>query len=179
MKNLVKTLVIHPDDRSTDFLKEIYRDKPDWTIVNDHETCQSRKKIMKLIRSNDRIIMLGHGGSMGLFYTCINPIMVDTLRGKELIFVWCNADRFVERYGLKGFSTQMFCSEYSECYNEGIKNIEKGMVEESNEAFATIMSKHIDENLNVIHEKVTQEYGIIANINPVASYNNKRLLLIL
>lgn len=29
----MKTLVIHPQDKSTDFLKEIYSDK-NWTVLN-------------------------------------------------------------------------------------------------------------------------------------------------
>jgi len=58
-----------------------------------------------------------------------------------------------------------------------VKGVKKGMVEESNEAFSDIMSKYINENISVIHEKVTQEYGMLGEINPVARYNNERLLV--
>jgi hypothetical protein len=172
----MKTLVIHPADKSTEFLKEIYVGK-DWTINNDFNG--SRKKVIEQIKEHDRIIMMGHGCPSGLFYTPIRPDLVYLLREKELIFVWCNADKFVLQYGLKGFTTHMFCSEYSECYYVGINGVKDGMVEESNNAFATIMSKYIDQNLNVIHEKVTQEYGVLGEVNPVAAYNNERLSLVL
>lgn len=172
----MKTLVIHPDDRSTDFLKLIYEGK-DYTIVTDHEVLQSRKRVAELIKSHDRIMMMGHGYPGGLFFTAINPEMVYLLREKECVCIWCNANMFVEKYGLKGFSTSMFCSEYSECFYVGVKDVKDGMVEISNEVFASIMSKYVDEDVNVIHQNVTQEYGILGEVNPVAMYNNDRLLL--
>jgi hypothetical protein len=71
----------------------------------------------------------------------------------------------------------MFCSEYSECFYVGVKGVKEGMVEKSNEAFASIMSKYINEDINTIHKNVIQEYGMLGEINPVAAYNNERLLV--
>ena len=64
----MKTLVIHPKDRTTEVLSKIYENhKEDWTIVTDYNISES--KLKKLIKKHDRIIMLGHGTPMGL----LNP----------------------------------------------------------------------------------------------------------
>ena len=71
-----KTLVIHPDDRSTDFLKLIYKDKEDWTIINDCNI--DRFTLKSLIRAYDRIIMMGHGSPSGLFNPKNYSLMIDS-----------------------------------------------------------------------------------------------------
>lgn len=53
----MKTLVIHPQDPTTDFLCNIYSDK-DWSIINSHV---SSRVLKESIKSHDRIVMLGHG----------------------------------------------------------------------------------------------------------------------
>jgi hypothetical protein len=174
----MKTLVIHPSDRSTDFLKQIYEGR-DFTVVNAHRGDEgySKKQFIDQVKSHDRIIMMGHGFPGGLFYSYVDSTVAYLLREKECICIWCHADKFVEKYNLKGFSTMMFCSEYSECEFEGVENVKKGMVEESNNTFSLIMSKYVEQSLDVIHKKVIYEYGELAERNSVAEYNNKRLLL--
>ena len=165
----MKTLVIHPDDRSTDFLKQIYKGKC-WTIINDRDACRSTSVITKLIRKHDRIIMMGHGHSNGLFYTCINPYMVYLLREKNCVFIWCNADKFVENYGLRGFYTGMFISEVDEAEYYKIK-ISQPEVSYSNYYFANLMNSFIDSE-NVLNE-VKSSYT--DDDNPVIKFNNNRL----
>jgi hypothetical protein len=48
-------------------------------------------------------------------------------------------------------------------------------VDESNYGFCNIIAKYINESKDIIHENVTREYGLIAEENPVALYNNNRL----
>jgi hypothetical protein len=50
----MKTLVIHPQDYSTDFLCKIYKDT-DWTVIN---STVSKKFLKDSIKSHDRIIMI-------------------------------------------------------------------------------------------------------------------------
>jgi hypothetical protein len=165
----MKTLVIHPDDRSTDFLKKIYEGK-DYTIVNDLEVCRSRKQITSLIKAHGRIIMMGHGYPGGLFFTCITPEMVYLLREKECVCIWCNADKFVEKYGLKGFYTGMFISEVGEARAFGI-TIDQADVSDSNYYFAKLMNDSID-SLNILNEIKS---GYTDDDNPVIKFNNERL----
>src|ERR1035437_860766 len=109
----MKTLVIHPPDASTDFLKVIYEGK-DWALIN---TNPSTKFLKEQINLHDRIIMLGHGteeGLLGFGRYVIDSTLVYLLREKECVAVWCNADQFVGKYGLKGFYTGMIISEIDE-----------------------------------------------------------------
>ena len=184
MKKDNNVLVVWPFDDSTTFLSKIIEDIPNKTVIRGNVT---KNDIRKMIPTFQTIICMGHGSPNGLFSVgqfdpnsngyIIDESMVESLKGKKLITIWCHANQFVERFNLKGFSTSMFCSEYSECNYVGVKGVKKGMVEESNEAFSDIMSKYINENVGVIHEKVTQEYGMLGEINPVAGYNNERLLV--
>ena len=77
-----KTLVIHPKDESTVFLSEIYIGK-DWTIFTNPSP--TKKEIKELIKSHDKIIMMGHGTPHGLLSTggfMIDSTLVYLLREK-------------------------------------------------------------------------------------------------
>jgi hypothetical protein len=172
----MKTLVIHPDDRSTDFLKLIYEGK-DWTIINDHNVCRSRKQITELIKSHDRIIMMGHGYPGGLFFTCIDSGMVYLLREKFCVCIWCNADQFVNKYKLTGFFTGMFISEVGEAFANGIDAVNgvpvlQDEITYSNVLFAMELNKVIDEPN--VHSLIKESYkGVFEN--DVIRFNNDRL----
>jgi len=56
-------LVIHPKDRSTDFLKPIYHGRNDTTVITGGCT---KKDVDEAIEKHDHIIMLGHGTPQGL-----------------------------------------------------------------------------------------------------------------
>lgn len=58
----MKTLVIHPKDRTTDFLKPIYHGR-DWTVITGGCT---KEDVAKAIDEHDHIIMMGHGTPQGL-----------------------------------------------------------------------------------------------------------------
>ena len=136
------TLVIHPHDASTDFLKKIYKDK-DWTIINERSNEISKSKTRRLIVKHDRVIMMGHGGEDGLYFSHIKSNMVDVLRDKETVCIWCHADKFVQRYGLTGFFTGMLISEVSEANYFGIITSQEDVMI-SNQLFVQLVAKNID-----------------------------------
>lgn len=80
--------------------------------------------MLKLIESHDRVLMLGHGSPWGLLSTgqfpdaglfIIDESMVLPLQNKtNSVFIWCNADQFVQRHGLSGLNSGMFISEVLE-----------------------------------------------------------------
>ena len=184
MKKEVKTLVIHPFDRSTFFLGNMYESIKDKRVITNGA---SKDEIRELLKESSKIILCGHGSPNGLFSVgqfgpdtrgyIIDESMVEVLRGKKLITIWCHANLFIVRHKLKAFTSSMFSSEYSECEYEGIKGVKRGMVEESNNAFASIVGSHINSSLKSLHKSVIQEYGVLGEVNPVAAYNNARLLL--
>lgn len=181
----MKTLVIHPEDPSTIFLEVIYKNIPeeDKTLITGGI---SRDEVNELIKSHDRVMMMGHGAPYGLF-SCgkftgpnygliINSATVPLLAEKEEnVFIWCNADMFVKHFNLKGFYSGMFISEIGEAYYCGIPGMKQDDIDESNFGFSNIISKYITEPKSVIYENVKKEYAVIAEENPVALYNNNRL----
>jgi hypothetical protein len=183
----MRTLIIHPKDPSTSFLDIVYESIPNKTIITGGV---SKDYVKKLIQEHDRVMMMGHGSPSGLFSVgqfdnvgggygggfIIDQSMVSLLKEKDnSVFIWCNADRFVEYFGLKGFYSGMFISEVGEATYCGLPGTKQDIVDESNYGFVNIIAKHINEDTESIYNKVRNEYGLIAEENPVALYNHKRL----
>jgi hypothetical protein len=177
----MKTLIIHPDDRSTVFLKGIYQDLPDKTVITGGVT---KLKLRKYIETHDRTIFCGHGSQNGLLGVnhfpegpyIIDVSMVESLQNKTNFFIWCNSDVFVRRHGLTGLHTGMFLSQMSECLCFSVQCSEEEITE-SNNGFANIVFRHIDAPPIVFYKNVLVEYGRLAQTNPVARYNHSRLYL--
>lgn len=180
----MSTLIVHPKDPSTNFLKPIYEPIQDKTVITDGI---SKQKLRTLIEVHDKIIMLGHGSPYGLLSVgqfpkvgnyVIDWSMVDLLSvKKENIFIWCHADQFVKRNGLNGFYSGMFISEVSEAFSWGYFVANRNLIDESNERFASIVSKHIHQPLDELYENVIQEYGALGQSNQIAKFNMERLFL--
>ena len=179
----MQTLVIHPLDKSTQFLKPIYASLTgDVTII---EGGFDKDDVREMIKESDRVIMLGHGSPQGLFSVgqfgnCKNGMIIDSTMLTALankpnnVYIWCNADRFVNYYHLNGFYSGMFISEYSEadwCLVQA--NRDKQDVEMSNDLFAEIVGKSIMMEAKNIHDNTKLLYHIEGN--GVSKYNNERL----
>jgi hypothetical protein len=140
----MKTLVIHPYDYTTRFLTVIHEDHDDWTVITEDV---SHKFLKEQIKKHDRIIMLGHGtgwGLLGFNRFVIDSSLVYLLREKDCVCIWCNANEFVEKYGLKGFYTGMIISEMDEAYMCSVKvSVEE--LEAANWLFAEAIQHSIDE----------------------------------
>ena len=175
----MRTLVIHPHDTSTHFLKPIYEDIPNKTVITGGWDVVQMKT---LIFMHDRIIMMGHGSPKGLFGTnfnrsyVIDSDIVDSLQYKKCIFIWCHADQFVKKHNLKGFHSGMFVSEVGEAVVYNLKG-DRQLINESNNAFAEILGNVSDRPLDELYEYVKAEYSWYAETNEIAKYNNERLTL--
>lgn len=166
----MNTLVIHPDDRTTDFLKTIY-DGKGYDVITDRNV--SPIHLIRKIRQYDRIMMMGHGcpyGLLGFTDTFMNPRFVNILRTKECVCIWCNADQYVERFGLKGFYTGMFISEVGEARVYGI-TISQEKVTYSNDLFSSLMRDLVEFPNKVLTEIKKMYYEDC----PVIKFNNDRL----
>ena len=116
------TLVIHPYDISTNFLDEIYISNKEWKVITKNV---SKSYLKREIKNHDRIIFLGHGTELGLLDINNKRYVIDStfvylLKKKKCIYVWCNADKFINKYGLKGFYTGMIISEINEAVDNCI-----------------------------------------------------------
>jgi|SRR6056300_1029352 hypothetical protein len=178
----MKTLVIHPKDSTTHFLDIVYRNIDDLTLITGGV---SKDYVMEQIKTHDRVMMMGHGSPGGLFAVgqfdqtrgfIIDHECVELLKEKDnSVFIWCNADQFVERYDLKGFYTGMFISEVGEAMYCGLPETEQPEVDESNYSFVEIMGECIDHDPKTIHFVAKERYGKLVDHNPVAKYNHERL----
>ena len=181
-------LLIHPDDRTTDFLKPTYSDL-DATVLTKPDEFFNLAETMK---RHNRIIMMGHGSPSGLFmpkvegveedengklfeYTdySINDTYADILREKRTVCVWCNADRYVVPNDLHGFYTGMAISELCEADYCDVKGCNPKQLEESNTKF----TMGLKESLKVDGPKSVTVFKEIYNNpeNPIMVYNRKRL----
>jgi hypothetical protein len=176
------TLIIHPDDRSTDFLRPIYQDLKHKTVITGPIT---RDGLHALIKAHDRIIGLGHGSPSGLFSMSsggfgsyiLGASEVEVLRGKELVSIWCHANQFMERHKLNGLYSGMFISEVSEARYYGLNEVTQADVNESNDAFAKILGREMIRNPHeefMLWGRVKIQYTELAKWNLVAEYNSGR-----
>jgi len=168
----MKTLVIHPDDRSTDFLKEIYLGRG-YDVITRWDMTYPVLKAM--VETHDRIMMMGHGSPSGLIgygHIFMNPEFVKVLQTKDTVCIWCNADKYVEPNNIKGFYTGMFISEVGEARYFGI-NVSQDVIDHSNELFAQEMRRCVDlGNPKLICEEIKSVY---VGDNEVFNFNNDRL----
>lgn len=183
----MKNLVIHPYDSTTIFLTSIYQSLPNTKIVSD---CFSKEVLLEMIKSSDRIFLLGHGSSKGLFNPDTLEFLVDATFSKALkdkvgFYIFCHANKFVADNRLTNcFYSGMFISEIMELheYDQEILREEyvnyAPMIEESNLIFATQLGKQILENdfqLEPVFKGIKEQYGNYATKNEIAAYNCARL----
>lgn len=165
------TLVLHLSDRSTDFLTTIYAGQG-YTIVN-HRI--GRENLRKVIDAHDRIFMLGHGCSQGLFGPgyLIDGTFAPLLRDKPgNLYIWCHADDYVKYHGLSGLSSGMFISEVGEAAMYGIRATQ-AQVDKSNNAFSEAVRAYLDGNEPP--QSVAQRYCDAAC--KITKYNREKLQL--
>lgn len=175
-------LVIHPHDPSTTFLTKAYENLSDVTLVRGGV---GRQDLKNMVEDHDQVIMLGHGTphglmSVGQFPDARGFVVDDTFaplleKKDNSIFVWCNADQYVNWNKLKGFYTGMFISEVSEAYMMGVRGANQNDVNESNYAFVDILNRVAHERPEVMHASLKDRYGVVAHCNDVARYNHNRL----
>lgn len=166
------TLIIHPTDPTTDFLKVVYAGRPAITGTTPPEV------LLRRITASERVVCLGHGIPQGLFgcgRLVVDESHAGLLRAKrENVLVWCNADCYARLYGVNGFATGMFISEPSEAR---VLNV-RACAEEirlSNELFARILAGSIDRPAGEILDRVMDEYR--ASGNKAVEYNRRNMYL--
>ena len=176
----MKTLIIHPDDRSTDFLCPIYSKIKGATVLRNNV---SPAHLVNEIRRHDQILMMGHGSPYGLLNCAqigkgsfsIEKKHASLLKKKRCIFIWCNADEFVKQHQLRGIYTGMFISEVKESLCCKV-HAEQEEVDASNSNFAEIFGELLTAevpNYSHIFENIKIAYGELAILNEVADYKRR------
>jgi len=170
----VKTLVIHPNDRTTDFLGLVYEDKP-WTVINGAATYE---ELTAAIREHDRIVMLGHGTPHGLIGHrgfAVSASMADLLYAKQCVSIWCHANLFHHQHGLPGFYSGMIISEVAEAALYDIVATQ-AHVDTANALLAVVLRSALS-NTQITREHVVAARNQLAACCgcPITAFNSKRL----
>jgi hypothetical protein len=116
---VTKTLVVHPSDPNTSRLKGIYAGIPSLTVKTGEV---SNRKMIELIETHDRILLIGNGDPGGLFangrfshsFWVIDDTHAELLRKKAdmgSMLVWPGADIYAIRNGLDLIATGEFTFE--------------------------------------------------------------------
>ena len=178
----MKTLIIHPEDPTTTFLSQIYANLKNKTVIRGGI---SKSELRKLIESHERVLSLGHGSPWGLMNVgqfreagsyIIDDSMVLPLKNKtNSLFIWCEADQFVQKHRLTGLNSGMFISQDTEASYYGFDNMDCRLIDQSNDTFSLIVSKYLNEPMEILYQRLLYEYDIIARTNPIARFNLERL----
>jgi len=182
-----KTLVIHPYDETTQFLKEIYKDK-DYDVIT---SCNMpRIDLARQIDLHDRIIMMGHGTGYGLlnpsamgfgFLNSKNPYIIDDkfadlLRTKDTLSIWCQSDVYFKKHCIPGFHTGVIISECAEqSYLLGRIYLNRDEQLENMIRFSKIVGEVIDKDPETIKSYILENY---IGDDPVTKYNRANLFII-
>ena len=120
--------VIHATDPTTHVLSLLYQQREDVRLLITERNTSS--DVQRAIRTDDVIMMLGHGNEYGLFSKpekngdykrfLITDRHVQFLRDKTCIGIWCYANKFAERYKLHGLFSGMIISELQESIDLGV-----------------------------------------------------------
>lgn len=116
-------IIIHIDNGSADaaILSRIYEGLNG--IIVSYNRGKSNIKRLLRITGNEPVMLLGHGTPRGLLNKSQNGFavgseMVEWLRNRPVIGIFCYASEFADRYGLQGFFTSMFISNMEEALIE-------------------------------------------------------------
>jgi len=158
----MKTLVIHPQDKSTDFLRPIYAGLDDVTLVTRGWTVN---QVREAIQTHDQVMMMGHGSPNGLF--AVGQFPIDYPHSSHII-----GASMVE-------ALAMFVSEVGEAFYCGVKTFDQASVDESNDAFARQLGECLGATRapDQIFDQIRDQYGLLAETNAIAEYNHQRLYL--
>jgi hypothetical protein len=165
----MKTLIIHPSDPTTDFLKPIYYDMKvkQTTILWGHLL---KEDVIEQIKIHDRIICMGHGLHLGQFNgnqgLAIDDFSVQFLIEKECIFIWCFADQFVLRNNISALCTGMVISESREAHFFDLPD-DWELINKSNKMFSSAMRVAITDSNPVEAFK----YLYRDESNPIVAFN--------
>lgn len=117
----LEMLVIHPKDKGTQFLSCLYENRDGITMLGEKNSQSEIRHHLNHLRSNDTIMLLGHGNEKGL---------LSRENDKELLF-----DKYIishhETWYLRKYRPKiigLFCYAYQWAQNEGLHGLFIGMV---------------------------------------------------
>jgi hypothetical protein len=140
-------IVIHPKDKTTSFLRQIYLGKENVKVIDETWNNRQIREAIGTAPKEEVIMMLGHGYNRGLFApwgdnqfgrTIVDDRLVYLLREHPCVGIWCYANEFAENYELKGLFTGMVVSDANEAMDNCL-DFEGEDIELLNQQYASDM----------------------------------------
>jgi hypothetical protein len=104
--------------------------------------------VQAIIKEKGTIVFIGHGTEYGLLNRNLDGYIIDSkmvqhLRGKKIVGIWCNASTFASKYDLEGFFTSMFISNSEELLDCGFPLFEgcDAEITQENRLFSTRLNE--------------------------------------
>ena len=170
----MSTLVIHPSDSTTDFLKPIYSGL-DCNVINNE---LPEEEIRNAITQSSRLILMGHGtedGLLGWNRLVFHAGMLMSLNhNPNNIFIWCHADKFVSNHQLSGFYSGMFISEPQEAHYYDLEVADE-QIHHSNTLFASTLRNVLKRSLPADRVCDTVKKIYQSPNCPIIRFNRERL----
>ena len=185
-----ESIIIHPNDNSTRFLKALYSGYGEPIVADETLTNSAIRRFISGEQYNDKVItMLGHGYPGGLYAPrknknyangidqfgrlIINPSHVDILRSHTCICIWCYAVEFAKKYKLHGLFSGMIISELQEAMDCGFDGILRPEIEMMNQDFANALADCIGKySLKEVPDAMA---NYISNPNRIEEFNYNNL----
>ena len=110
-------------------MKAIYAGRKNVTLIDETWNNRNIREAIGSATKGEEIMMLGHGYNGGLFApygenqfarTIVDSKLVYLLREHTCIGIWCYANEFAEKYGLKGLFSGMVVSDANEAFDLGL-----------------------------------------------------------
>ena len=183
------TIVIHPNDHSTRFLKRLYSGYGEQLLLTEKNNNKVIKEALSAENDERLLMMLGHGCPLGLFAPqknknypnginqfgrlIINSSHVQLLRKKLCIGIWCYAVDFARKYGLHGLFSGMIISELDEAHDCGMYDFTALEIQMYNQDFAEALYDCI--NKYPLNEVPQAMENYISNPNRLEQFNYSNL----
>lgn len=176
-------LVIHViSTEDTKMFKCLYTGIDAKVLVNPSKKDAKRA----IIEEKDCVMFIGHGTEYGLLNERLNgflvgPDMVQFLRDKTVIGIWCYAGNFAQRYDLKGFFTSNFISNTDELIDCGFSrfNEDEDTISVENFLFSCRINEFLREEIPLcewvdkLQDSVKDEKHSFVKYNYEALYFNE------
>lgn len=184
MNKSTHTLIIHPEDETTDFLRICYAEAKNTTVITGIVTSDYIND--QLDRPDQRIVLMGHGSPQGLFniygfvlfgdsHAVGDPHAEYLRHNPDNIMIFCYADTFARRNNLPGFRCDMFISEVREAVSHGLTGITQEEIDFSNELFCRLVGEKFYCASSEIYRHVKAGYGEAVGKSEVVRFNHQRL----
>lgn len=172
-------------DEDCEMLRELWKDLDNLNLIelDQYYSIKNAKKIIRdaISQEEDFLILCGHGSPGGLFLPSLLGYAFDEtdipyVKAKNILCIWCNANKFCENYEFYCLTSSMYISNTSEAiyYNFNENNNQEFINETNSNTFQT-MNNYIKNNIplqdwtNLLIENVDKT-------NAIDTFNRKGMV---